>query len=245
MGGLDAPRAKRRWFWPTPAWLVYGAAVVTGVLFASERWRWFPVHYQKRWPVLLALAVVATVFILLPVLMLVALAFRRRAQIGLGALLAFVTLCAVVCSWLTVRLREARRQAEAVVAIDGRLRGILSYDWEFDDGGGRRLLKPLPPGPEPLRKTLGVDFFADVIHVWLYAPEMTDADMVYMAQFTRLNSLYLYASGLTDAGLSHLEGLTKLQELRFDQIRVTNERVKKLHHVLPNCKIWVNDDRRY
>jgi hypothetical protein len=52
MAGMDASAAKRRWYHPTPAWLVWGAAVATGVLYACERWRWLPVDYQKGWPVL-------------------------------------------------------------------------------------------------------------------------------------------------------------------------------------------------
>src|SRR6516225_5453283 len=102
MARMDAFAAKRRWYHPAPAWLVYGAAVATGVLFACERGRWFPVHYQKGWPVLIAVAVVAAVLILILAWMLVALLFRRRAQFDLRTLLVFVALCAAVCSWLTV-----------------------------------------------------------------------------------------------------------------------------------------------
>ena len=32
-GGMDAPE-KRRWYCPTPGWLVYGSLAVTGLLFA-------------------------------------------------------------------------------------------------------------------------------------------------------------------------------------------------------------------
>ena len=124
---MDASAAKRRWFWPTPAWLVWGAAAATGVLFACERWRWFPVAYQKGWPVVVAVAVVAAVLILILAWMLVALVFRRRVQFGLRTLLVFVTLCAVVCSWLAVRIKQARRQAEAVAATRQKLDAGVRY----------------------------------------------------------------------------------------------------------------------
>ena len=39
--GMDAPE-KRRWYCPTPGWLVLGSLAVTGLLFLSERWRWLP-----------------------------------------------------------------------------------------------------------------------------------------------------------------------------------------------------------
>ena len=95
---MDAKVAARRWYHPTPAWLVYGALAATGVLAAAERvpLRWFGFYYYKGWPVLLAVAVVGAVLILLPAWMLVALAFRRRVQFELRTLMVFVTLCAVV-----------------------------------------------------------------------------------------------------------------------------------------------------
>jgi hypothetical protein len=37
---MDAPE-KRRWYFPTPAWLVLGLLVVEGLLWLSERYRWF------------------------------------------------------------------------------------------------------------------------------------------------------------------------------------------------------------
>lgn len=96
MTGKDAKDARRRWFLPTPAWLVYGAVVATGVLFVCERWRWSFFGQRKGYAVLLALGVVAAVVVLIPAWMLVTLLFRRRAQFGLRTLLVFVSLCAGV-----------------------------------------------------------------------------------------------------------------------------------------------------
>jgi hypothetical protein len=52
---------------------------------------------------------------------------RRWFQFSLRALLVFVTLCAIVCSWLTVKLQQAKRQREAVAEFE-KLGGAVFYD---------------------------------------------------------------------------------------------------------------------
>ncbi len=81
---------------------------------------------------MLAVAVVGAVFVTTLAWMLAGLVFRRRVQFGLRTLLVFVTLCAVVCSWLAVRLREARRQAAAVATMREKFDAVAWYDWELD-----------------------------------------------------------------------------------------------------------------
>jgi hypothetical protein len=129
---MNTSALPRRWYIPTPAWLVYGAATATAILFASERWRWFWFNEHKGYTVLLAVAVVCAVLILLAAWMLLALLFRRRAQFGLRTLIVFVTLCALVCSWLGVRMKQARRQAEIAAMIKQKLHGEANYFWQFD-----------------------------------------------------------------------------------------------------------------
>jgi hypothetical protein len=243
MSGMDAKAATRCWFHPKPAWLVYGAAAATGILAASERWRWFPLHYQKGWPVLLAVAVLGAVLIMLAAWIVAAVLFRRQVQFGLRTLLAFVTLCALVCSWMAVRLREARRQAVAVAAI--REDGDVRYDWQMDDNH-QPLPNPLPPGPEPLRKLLGLDFFAKVIEVHFGVVgllgigdknfDMNPGNDTQMEVLQGLPDIRFFYQGyfyrevegeegeeMTDAGLAHLQGHTQLEELRLSYTHVTSD----------------------
>ena len=49
------PKPKR-WFCPTPGWLVLASLVATGLLFASERWSCFSFNEHKGWTVLIAVA---------------------------------------------------------------------------------------------------------------------------------------------------------------------------------------------
>ncbi len=244
MAVMDASPARRRWFWPTPAWLVYAAAAATGLFFASERWRWFPVHYQKGWPVLLAVAVVGAVLVLIPAWMLVGLLFRRRVQFGLRTLLVFVTLCAVVCSWFTVRLREARRQAETVTAVQEKPPWQAVYDWELQDNDPRWSIQA-QPAPDSLMKYFGVDFFSDIVGLELDRPAVTDLVLPDLAVCSRVTWVWLHGNGVTDAMLSKLGGFTNLRRLDLQETKVTQEGVKKLQVVLPNCHIYIDYALQY
>jgi hypothetical protein len=68
--------------------------------------------------------------------------------------LAFMVLVAAGSSWLGVKMKQARRQREAVEAIV-KLGGGAKYDYELRSDGK-------PPGPAWLREFLGLDFLADV-----------------------------------------------------------------------------------
>ena len=73
----------------------------------------------------------------------VALLFRRRFQFGIRTLLMFTLVCSLACSWLAVRMKEGRKQKEAVAAIlkqSGRSR----YDYRLNASGGHD--RPVPPG---------------------------------------------------------------------------------------------------
>ena len=194
MTGMDAIGCQHRWYDPTPAWLVYGAAAATGVLFASERWRWFFFNEHKGWTVLIAVALVGGVFLLLLAWLLLALLFRRRFQFGLRTLIVFVTLCALVCSWFVVRLHEARRQAKVVLAIRETIRGSVEYDWEYDNKESF-LPVAISPVPAPLRNLLGDDFFGDVKGTVLRGQAAMAAVLPSLAALPRLRYLYLGGDG--------------------------------------------------
>jgi hypothetical protein len=184
-------------------------------------------------------AVVAAVLILILAWTLLGLVFRRRVQFGLRTMLVFVTLCAVVCSWLAVRIREAQRQAEAVAAIKRDAEFDATYHWEGDYHDWR-FGDVQPPAPEPLGKALGFDFFADITYLRLLGRRFSDERLVDIAVLTRLKSLDIISDDVTDAGLSSLAGLRNLCELRLVNTKVTKEGVKKMKMLLPTCKISVS-----
>ncbi len=170
----------------------------------------------------------------------------RWFQYSLRTLLVFVTLCAIACSWLGVKLRQAKREREAAAAIE-KLGGTV--DWSA------------PSGPVWLRSLLGNDFFVTVFRVQMYCTYATDTDLEHIKSLNQLRELYLYETEvtdaglenlrrlnrlqklslantkITDAGLEHLKGLTELKELWLFPSNVTDEGVKQLQHALPNCQI--------
>lgn len=61
-----------------------------------------------------------------------------------------------------------------------------------------------------------------VISVGLSFTETTDAGLVNLKGFTRLQELYLWDTKITDAGLENIKGLTQLQKLVLANTEVTD-----------------------
>ena len=164
--GMDAP-GNRRWYCPTPRWLVLGSLAVTGLIWLSD-WLGWPA-WHKGYAVLVAVAGVGVVLVVMLLWWLVALVFRWRFQFSLRSLLLLVVVVALPFSWLAAEMQQARRQGEAAAAIE-KLQGIVFYDWQFDaDGNLLPVAKPL--GPIWTNNPLENHFFSDVVAVgWKVVP---------------------------------------------------------------------------
>ena len=103
-------------------------------------------------------------------------------------------------------MRRAERQRRAVQAIR-KAGGQVCYDYEFDF-----LVKPKPPGPAWLRRLVGIDFFANVVHVYLDT-EVDDEDLEHLNGLPKLDTLSLGGTQVTDGGLAQLKLLGDLQHL--------------------------------
>jgi len=62
---MPTPEPQRRWFYPTPGWLVILSLAVTVILFLSERFQWFGFNTHKGWTVLIAVASVGGVLVVM------------------------------------------------------------------------------------------------------------------------------------------------------------------------------------
>ena len=128
---MDAPE-KRRWYCPTPGWLVLGSLAVTGLLWLSNWLGW----WHKGYAVLVAVAGVGTVLAGMLLWWLVALIFRWRFQLGTRTLLVLTLAVALPFSWLAVEMKKAREQKGAVAAIKELGRGVTIIVTDPPQGNG-------------------------------------------------------------------------------------------------------------
>ena len=108
---------KRRWFSPTPGWLVLALLAVEGFLWLSERFQWFWFNEKNGWTVLIAVASVGILLGLMLLWFAVALLLRWRFQFSIRSLLVLTVAVALPFSWLAVEMRQARRERQAAAAI--------------------------------------------------------------------------------------------------------------------------------
>jgi hypothetical protein len=219
---MDATtQARVRWYRLTPGRFLIGLLAVELLLWLSDRFGRLPWH--KGYAVLTCVAVAGVGMVLMAVWLAVAVILRRRYQFSIRSLLVLVVVVASPCSWLAVKMEEARRQNAAVGAIR-RADGIVSYDWQ----GIYSLLlfpKQKPRSPEWLRRLLGDDFWEDVVCVEL-GEFGTDALLRQVEDFPRLEELYVkcYRADhkITDKGLEHVQGLVQLRTLILADAEVTD-----------------------
>ncbi len=160
MMGMHTPE-KHRWYCPTPSWLVLGSMAVTGLLFLSEKAKWFPSNDHKGWTVLIAVAGLGVVLIAMLVWWVIALIFRRRFQFGTRTLLLVVVIVALPFSWLAAEMKKARQQHQTALAI-AEAGGHVYYDYECDESD-LLIASAQPACPKWSLDGLGRDFFAKIV----------------------------------------------------------------------------------
>jgi hypothetical protein len=133
---------------------------------------------------------------------------RRWFQFSLRTLLLFVTLSAIPCSWLAVKLREVKREEAAAAALE---KAGVTVKWDES-----------APGPAWLRSVLGEHFFRHAIRVWLGGNAVTDSKLEQLDAMNHLQGLALYGQYVNDASLEHLQGLHELKELDISETQVTD-----------------------
>ncbi len=241
-------KVNRRWYRLTPDRFLLALLPIVGLLFLSERFRWFAFNEHKNWTVLIAVAVVCVAVVLLLLWLGISLVSRLRFQFSIRSLMLFVAVVAVVCSWFSVRMQQARKQREAVEVIEKAGGGVT---YESLEGSSV---------PEWVRTLLGDDFFVDVHVVWggyrlanlnsrlplmdldgrrafmesrpprvlSNEPVFGGNETPYFKGLTNLQTLFLDGSQITDAGLKHLEGLTKVTELYLNHTEITDAGLEHL-----------------
>lgn len=117
-------------------------------------------------------------------------------------------------------VHQAQEQRDGVAAIK-KAGGDVVYDWQ------RQLVRePGPWGPRWLVDWIGVDYFGNVVEVFLAGTRIQGAEeaLAHIGHLRRLEALWLAPPTMTDAGLAQLEGLTnlKLMNISLSGTRVTD-----------------------
>ena len=157
----DTQRPTHRWFVPTPGWLVLGLLAVEGLLFCSEQFHWFAFNRHKGWTVLIAAAAVGAVFAGMSLWLGASLLFRGRFQFSIRSLLLLTVAVAVPCSWLSVEMKDAKKQSDTIRSLQ-EAGGHVYYDYECDESGNL-LAVATPATPSWLLRVFGRDQFANVV----------------------------------------------------------------------------------
>jgi hypothetical protein len=164
---------------------------------------------------------------------------RRWYQYSLRTLMIFVTMFAVMCSWFAVKMQQARRQREAVEAIQ-RIGGLVEYDYEMAPYTGTLADCPRR-GPLWLRTLFGDDFFSDVVYVIFMQANVTEADLEHLKALPRLQQLFLNNPQVTDAYLERLKGLNSLHWLDLDYAQITDAGLEHLKGLIHLYRLSLDD----
>jgi len=153
---------------------------------------------------------------------------RRWFQYSLRTLLLLMLLASIGMSWFAVKMQRARRQREAVEAIE-KLGGWVRFDYQVNQSIVLASSPPpQPPGPEWLRRVLGDDFFAKVVSADLHNTQATDAWLEHLDGLPHLQQLNLMGTPVSDAGVQHVERLGELRVLSLDSTQVTDAGLDRL-----------------
>lgn len=160
---------------------------------------------------------------------------RRWLQFRLRTLLIAVLVLSLPLSWFAVRMEKARRQREAVEALQST--GIF-LEWQ--------IVRESEPGvPTWLAKLFGDNYlFVEVRQViWNgqsnWKP-VRDEHMIHLADLPDLWRIAVPTCRVSDVGVEHLKGLTSLRSLDLSHTEVTDDGLKHLKEMSELRHLFLN-----
>jgi hypothetical protein len=189
----------------------------------------------------------------------------RSFQFSLRTLAIFVTLFAVACSWLAVKIQQTDKRENAINELC-KLGYIVTWDYEDAHrlAGGSELQ---PPGPEWLRNHLGQHFFAAVAFVGepdeddvrlsddiSYLKDIIDtksirfcrvneAKLKCLSGFAGLRCLNLSSSAMTDSDLQYVKRLKHLEVLSIDRTSITDAGLTQIGELKELKELYCDDTK--
>lgn len=134
---------------------------------------------------------------------------RRWLQFSLSSIFLLVTVLGV---WLGIVVNEARKQREAVAAIEAAGARWVAYDYQ-----SAPVVPPQkePPGPRWLRRMLGDEYFQSIYSVNLQNAKISDDLLRHIASQKSIRDLWLGNPEIGDRELAFLSELHHLQWIDF------------------------------
>ena len=166
----------------------------------------------------------------------------RWLRFSLRTLLVLVT---ALCIWLGIQVNAARRQREAVAAIQ-KAGGTVYYDYQIVfETSVQWPIKSFndsipPPGPAWLRRQIGDDYFRTVAAVcFLDLPAVDKADLDRLAELRGLKALLSSGTAIVDKDLTVLASLHELEALVLIHTPVNGSILASLPN--PRClnSLWL------
>jgi hypothetical protein len=228
---MDSASPRPLWHRLTPGRLIIGLLAAECLLWLSDRLAWPAWH--KGYAVMMGVAIAGAALAALLSWLLAALLFRCWFQLSLRALLLLAVAVAVPSSWLSVEMRQAATQQQAIKAIV-RTDTETWYDYSIQYDRDSCCNDTIYPNREPpeadwLLRLVGIDFLHDVVYIEVKSENFTNSDMELLRAFERLESLFLNCDrSVDDSGLDSLLGLKRLRELIICGPDISDKGLEKL-----------------
>ena len=251
----DAPeKPHRRWYRLTPEHCVVALLALEGLLWLSERFRWFAFNQHKGWTVLICLATVGAAFVLMFLWFLSALIFRWRFQFSIRSLFVLTVVVAIPSAWLATEMKAARKQRETVEEIE-RAGGQAAYDDGQNYPCDVSLTYIVPPCPlpsqilplsphiippaQPVLPPPALIMLLPPVPFIFLVPPLTLVPLSRQSRpscegcwetrmFVSVREVEFPDSEAGDAEIETLKGLTRLQDLRLNNTKVSDAGLKHL-----------------
>ena len=216
---MNASERKRRWFHPTPGWLVFASLATSVFLLLSHRYQWFAFS-QYRWAIILFLVTnVGVTLVVLLLWFITAMLIRRRFQFTIRSLLLLAVAIALPCGWAASRMREAKLQRQGVALVE-RLGGDVHLGADH-----------MPDLWEKMHWLLPDAVFgeAEFVEFKSHKGELSSADLSEIVRLLpHIQILFLKSCGIADGEVETLTGLKELQWLSLSNNNITDAGLRPL-----------------
>lgn len=164
--------------------------------------------------------------------------WRLFRQMSLRTLLLIMTIASAIFSFVGYKIRQMQQQRMAVAEFR-KVGGRVIYKFQFVSG--KYVASASPPGPEVVRRLLGVDFVSNVTNVSLSGTNAADEELGYVSGAPTIVSLDVRETRITDCGLVNLECLTGLRRLDLSGTSIGDTGLRSLRGLVQLRELYLDD----